>query len=102
MLRLPGGSGRLQACVRCELICCHGICFGPAACRICLQQYALSAPWSPLDAPALATKGFGNHLRKEWWWALSIVMCAAAMQAVKYGASHYWTKMTSGPTQCTA
>ena len=56
MLRLLSNSGRLQTCVRCQLICCHGICFGSAACRICLQQYALSAPWSPLDAPVLATK----------------------------------------------
>ena len=82
MLRLPSHGGRLQACVRCQLIRCHGICFGSAAYRICLQLYALSAPWSPLDAPALATKGFavqklllfGMHLCKEWWWVMSMTM----------------------------
>ena len=82
MLRLPGDSGRLQACMRCELICCHGICFGPAACRIGLQQYALSAPWSPLDASALSTEGFSMHLHVEWWWVLSMMMCAERIQAV--------------------
>ena len=57
MLRLPSNRGWLQACMRCQLICCHGICFRPAACRIGLQQHTLSTPWSPLDAPALAARG---------------------------------------------
>ena len=102
MLRLLSNSGRLQTCVRCQLICCHGICFGSAACRICLQQYALSAPWSPLDAPVLATKGFGMLLCTEWWWVLSMMLGAEAIQAVKHITRHCSTKIIAGPTQCTA
>ena len=65
MLRLPSNSGRLQACVRCQLIRGHGICFRPAAGRIRLQQNALPAPWPPLDAPALATENLACTCAKR-------------------------------------